>query len=119
MLTIGAPAPDFSLPDQNGDIKTLGDYRGHKLVIYFYSKDMTAGCSKQAQLFGELNDKFEALGAKIIGVWREKKNYGKTVMGVVRSTFIVDENGVLVAAYENVKAADNPARMLEEIKKLA
>ena len=147
MLETGKMAPDFTLPDQNGDMRSLSDYRGRKVVLYFYPKDMTAGCSKQACAFAELYPQFMEKGAVVLGVskdsvashkkfeekyglpftllsdadkeviraydvWKEKKNYGKVTMGVVRSTYLIDENGVIVKAFDKVKAADNPAQML-------
>ena len=151
MLEIGTKAPDFSLPDQNGDIHTLEEYRGRKVVLYFYPKDSTAGCTKQAVGFAELNDRFLEKGVVVVGVskdsvkshknfetkyelpftllsdkelqaiqaydvWKEKKMYGKVSMGVVRTTYIIDEEGVIVKAFEKVKAADNPADMLAELE---
>ncbi|MBO5994923.1 MAG: thioredoxin-dependent thiol peroxidase [Firmicutes bacterium] len=150
MLEIGTKAPEFTLPDQNGEMKSLADYRGKKVVLYFYPKDMTAGCTKQACAFGELYPQFMEKGAVVLGVskdtvashkkfeekyglpftllsdvekeviqaydvWKEKKNYGKVTMGVVRSTYLIDEEGVIIKAFGNVKAADNPGKMLEEI----
>ena len=147
MLEVGKMAPDFTLPDQNGDMRSLSDYRGKKVVLYFYPNDMTAGCSKQACAFAELYPQFMEKGAVVLGVskdsvashkkfeekyglpftllsdpdkeviraydvWKEKKNYGKVTMGVVRSTYLIDENGVIVKAFDKVKAADNPAQML-------
>ena len=71
MLEIGTKAPDFSLPDQNGDIHTLEEYRGRKVVLYFYPKDSTAGCTKQAVGFAELNDRFLEKGAVVVGVSKD------------------------------------------------
>ena len=151
MLEIGTKAPDFSLPDQNGDVHTLDEYRGKKLVLYFYPKDSTAGCTKQAVGFAELNDRFLEKGAVVVGVskdsvkshknfetkyelpftllsdkeleaiqaydvWKEKKMYGKVSMGVVRTTYIIDEEGIIIKAFEKVKAADNPSDMLAELE---
>ena len=150
MLEIGTKAPEFTLPDQNGEMKSLKDFRGKKVVLYFYPKDMTAGCSKQACGFAELYPHFMEKGAVVLGVskdsvashkkfeekfglpftllsdtekeviqaydvWKEKKNYGKVSMGVVRSTYLIDEEGVIVKAFDNVRAAENPGKMLEEI----
>ena len=150
MLEIGTKAPEFTLPDQNGEMRSLKDFRGKKVVLYFYPKDMTAGCSKQACGFAELYPHFMEKGAVVLGVskdsvashkkfeekfglpftllsdtekeviqaydvWKEKKNYGKVSMGVVRSTYLIDEEGVIVKAFGNVKAAENPEKMLEEI----
>ncbi len=153
MLDIGTPAPDFTLPDENGTERSLGDYRGRKVILYFYSKDMTSGCSRQAEGFRDLHAAFEALNAVILGVskdstashlrfkekyalpftllsdtekaaigsydvWQEKKNYGKTVMGVLRATYIIDEEGVIRNVVSKVRAADNPAASLAALKAL-
>ena len=149
MLSIGTKAPDFTLPDQNGELRSLGDYAGKKVVLYFYSKDNTSGCTKQACGFGELYPQFTEKGAVVIGiskdsaeshkkfgekyslpfvllsdpelkaitaydVWKEKMNYGKPVMGVVRTTYLI-EDGVITKAFGKVKAAENPAQMLQEL----
>ena len=151
MLQTGTTAPDFSLPDQNGKIRSLSDFRGQRVILYFYPKDMTSGCTKQACAFGELYPQFQEKGAVVIGiskdtvashkkfeekyglpfpllsdtektviksydVWKEKKSAGKVSMGVVRTTYLIDENGIIVKALEKVKAADNPAQMLEILK---
>ena len=149
MLSVGTKAPDFSLEDQNGTIRSLSDFSGKRIVLYFYSKDMTSGCTKQACGFAELYPQFMEKGAVVIGVskdtvashqkfvekyalpfillsdpdltviraydvWKEKMNYGKPTMGVVRTTYLI-ENGVIVKAFGRVKAADNPKQMLEEL----
>ena len=150
MLSEGTLAPDFTLPDQNGEMRSLRDFRGRKVILYFYPKDMTAGCTKQACAFAELYPQFMEKGAAVLGVskdsvashkkfeekyslpfpllsdpalsviqaygvWQEKVNYGKTTMGVVRTTYLIDENGVIVKAFDKVKAAENPAQMLNLI----
>ncbi len=150
MLETGTIAPDFSLPDQNGEMHALTDYRGQKVVLYFYPKDMTSGCTKQACAFGELYPQFREKGAVVLGiskdsvtshkkfeekyglpftllsdsetktiqaydVWKEKTLYGRKYMGVVRTTYLIDENGRIVKAFGNVKAAENPVEMLREI----
>ena len=150
MLEVGTKAPAFSLPDQNGTVHTLEDYKGKKVVLYFYPKDNTSGCSKQACGFAELYPQFTEKGAVIIGiskdsvashkkfeekfglpftllsdteltaiqaydVWKEKTMCGKTSMGVVRTTYLIDENGVITKAFGKVKAAENPAKMLAEV----
>ena len=147
MLETGTPAPDFTLPDRTGKKHSLSDYRGKKVVLYFYPKDNTAGCTKQACGFAELYPQFREKGAEVIGiskdsvsshdkfaekfslpfillsdteltaikaydVWKEKKNYGKVSMGVVRTTYLIDENGIIIKAAEKVKAAENPADTL-------
>lgn len=151
MLNIGTPAPDFTLPDQNGETHRLSDYRGQKVILYFYPKDNTAGCTRQACNFRDLLPQFREKGAVVLGVskdsvashkrfeekfglpftlladedrtviqaydvWKEKVNYGKVSMGVVRTTYLIDENGVIVRAFDKVKAADNPAQMLGELE---
>ena len=128
MLEIGTKAPAFTLPDQNGEMRSLADYQGQKVILYFYPKDMTAGCTKQACAFGELYPQFREKGAVVLGVSKdsvkshkkfeekEKKNYGKVSMGVVRTTYLIDENGIIIKAFDKVKAADNPAQMLGELK---
>ncbi len=148
MLETGIQAPSFSLPDQNGTVHTLEEYRGKKVILYFYPKDNTPGCSKQACGFRDLYPQFTEKDAVILGVskdsvashkkfeqkyelpfpilsdpeltciqaydvWQEKNMYGKKTMGVVRTTYLIDEQGVIVKAFGKVKAADNPAQMLE------
>ena len=150
MLEVGMKAPDFSLLDQNGDIHTLSEYAGKKVILYFYPRDNTPGCTKQACGFSELYPQFVEKDAVVIGiskdsvashkkfeekynlgftilsdteleaikaydVWQEKKNYGKVSMGVVRTTYLIDENGIIEKVFKKVKAADNPAQMLEEL----
>ena len=129
MLDIGTKAPDFTLPDQNGTEHSLSEYRGQKVVLYFYPRDNTAGCTKQACGYAELYPQFkEKYGLpftllsdterKVIeayGVWQEKKNYGKVSMGVVRTTYLIDENGIIIRAQEKVKTADDPANSLNFI----
>ena len=149
MLSIGTKAPEFTLPDQNGELRSLGDFTGKKVILYFYSKDNTSGCTKQACGFGELYPQFTEKGAVVIGiskdsaeshkkfgekyslpfvllsdpelkaitaydVWKEKMNYGKPVMGVVRTTYLI-EDGVITKAFGKVKAAENPAQMLQAL----
>ena len=148
MLETGTKAPDFCLYDQNGELHSLSDYKGQKVVLYFYSKDNTQGCTKQACAYGELMPLIREKGAVVIGVskdsvashkkfeekyslpftllsdperkaieaygvWQEKKLYGKVSMGVVRTTYIIDENGIIIDARQKVKAADDPAKTLE------
>lgn len=150
MLSTGVKAPDFTLPDQNGQMHTLSDYRGKKVILYFYPKDMTSGCTKQACAFGDLYPQFTEKGAVVLGVSRdsaerhkrfeekyglpfplladpdktvheaydvlkEKKSGGKVTVSVVRTTYLIDEDGMIAKAFGNVKAAENPAQMLEEL----
>ena len=149
MLKTGTAAPDFALPDQNGEIRRLSDFAGRRVILYFYSKDMTSGCTKQACGFAELYPQFREKDAVVIGVskdsvashkkfeekyglpfvilsdpelsvikaydvWQEKMNYGKPTMGVVRTTYLI-EDGIITKAFSKVKAADNPAQMLQEL----
>ena len=148
MLEIGTKAPAFTLPDQNGKAHSLSDYAGKKVILYFYPKDNTPGCTKQACGFADRYPQFMEKGAVVLGVskdsvsshknfeqkyalpfpllsdpekeviqaydvWKEKKNYGKVSLGVVRTTYLIDENGIIIKAMGNVKAAENPERMLE------
>ena len=150
MLETGIKAPDFSLPDQNGKMRSLSEFLGQRIILYFYSKDMTSGCTKQACGFAELYPQFQEKGAVIIGiskdtaashqkfaekyklpfilladpekeviqaydVWKEKNMYGKSTMGVVRTTYLIDENGIILRAYTKVKVAENPHQMLQAL----
>ena len=150
MLAVGTVAPDFTLPDQNGVMHALKDFRGKKVILYFYPKDMTSGCTKQACGFAERYPQFTERGVEILGVskdsvtshkrfeekyglpftlladperkvievygvWQEKKSAGKVSMGVVRTTYLIDEKGVIIRAESQVKAADNPEQMLQVI----
>ena len=148
MLEVGTKAPEFTLPDKDGNNVSLSDFHGKKVVLYFYPKDNTPGCTRQACAFAGAYSQFEALGAVVIGVsrdsqashqrfaeknslpfillsdperqaieaygvWQEKKNYGKVSMGVVRSTYIIDENGVIEKVMPKVKPDTNAAEILE------
>ena len=150
MLEVGTKAPDFTLSDQNGGMHSLSSFLGRKVVLYFYPKAMTSGCTKQACGYGEMYPSFLSKGAVVIGVsrdsvaslkkfeekynlpftllsdpdksvhmlydvWKEKKNYGKVSMGVVRTTYLIDENGVIIRANDKVKAAEDPGKMAEVI----
>ena len=148
MLELNSMAPDFELPDQNGEMRKLSDFRGKKVVLYFYPKDNTSGCTKQACGFTALSSQFKEKNAVIIGVskdsvashkrfeekqnlgitliadpdlvaikafdvWHEKTMCGKTSMGVVRTTYVIDEEGKIINASEKVKADKNPNDTLE------
>ena len=150
MLSEGTKAPDFSAQDQNGKTHTLSDYAGKKVILYFYPKDMTSGCTKQACGFAELYPQFLEKGAVVLGVSKDKveshkrfeEKYGlpftlladpeltmhkaydvlglkKTpkgeTMGTIRTTYLIDEKGVILKAASKVKAADNPADTLKLI----
>lgn len=147
MLEVGTKAPEFTLVDQNGESHSLSDYLGKKVILYFYPKDNTPGCTKQACGFSERKDAFQDKNTVVLGVskdsvkshkrfeekydlgftllsdpelevihlydvFKEKKMYGKTMMGVVRTTYVIDEQGMIVEALEKVKAAENPEQML-------
>lgn len=150
MLEIGTKAPDFTLLNQNNESVSLSDFKGQKVILYFYPRDNTPGCTKQACGFKELYPDFMEKNAKIIGiskdsvashkkfeekyqlpftllsdpdlnaiqaydVWKEKNMYGKKVMGIVRSTYLINEEGIIVKAFTKVKAAENPQNMLMEL----
>ena len=150
MLELGTKAPEISLPDQNGTIHTLEEYKGKKVILYFYPKDNTPGCTKQACGFAERYPQFTEKGAVVIGiskdsvashkkfeekyslpftilsdpeltaikaydVWKEKNNYGKVSMGVVRTTYLIDEEGIIVKANDKVKAENDSETMLAEV----
>lgn len=148
MLETGIKAPDFTLLNQDGESVTLSQYLGKKVILYFYPKDNTPGCTKQACGFAQLYPDFHEKGAVILGVskdsvkshkkfqekyqlpftllsdpelqviqaydvWKEKNMYGKKVVGVVRTTYLINEEGIIEKAYTKVKAAQNPEDMLE------
>lgn len=151
MLECHAHAPEFALQNQNGDEVRLEDYRGKKVVLYFYPKDNTAGCSRQAAAFAAEYEAFRALGVEVVGVskdsvashvrfaekyslpftllsdpelkaiqaydvWQEKKLYGKTSMGVVRTTYLIDENGEIEKVWPKAKPDANAAEVLAYLK---
>ena len=148
MLNIGDKAPDFTLRDKDGNAVSLADFAGRKVVLYFYPKDNTPGCSRQACAFAGAYDIFTDNGVVVIGVskdseashqkfaekyelpfillsdpekqaiqaygvWQEKKNYGKVSMGVVRSTFIIGENGLIEKVMPKVKPDTNAEEIIE------
>ena len=150
MLEIGTKAPDFTLMDQNGIPHRLSDYAGRRVILYFYPRDNTAGCTKQACGFAERWPQFSEKGAVVLGVsrdsvdshkrfaekyalpftllsdpgleviraygaWAEKKSFGKVTMGVVRTTYLIDEAGMIARAMGKVKAAENPEQMLKAL----
>lgn len=151
MLETGIVAPDFTLLDQDGIPHSLSDYRGQKVVLYFYPKDNTSGCTKQACNFMELMPHFRENNAVILGVskdsvashkkfqekyglnftlladvdkeviqlydvWKEKNMYGKITMGVVRTTYLIDEEGKIIKAMGKVNAGENPGDMLKLVE---
>ena len=151
MLNVGDRAPIFSLKDKNGNDVSLSDFIGKKVVLYFYPKDNTPGCTRQACAFAAAYEDFkkkdvavigisrdsvashlkfaekyllpfvllsdpERLAIEPYGVWQEKKLYGKTSMGVVRTTFIIDENGYIADIMNKVKAESNASDVLGILK---
>ena len=147
MIEKGMKAPEFTLPDKDGNEVSLSQFLGKKVVLYFYPKDNTPGCTRQACAFAGAYAGFRKLDTIVIGisrdstashqrfaekhslpfillsdperkaieaygVWQEKKNYGKVSMGVVRSTFIIDENGIIEKVMPKVKPDTNAAEIL-------
>jgi peroxiredoxin Q/BCP len=153
MVDIGDKAPDFSAGTDGGGSISLKDLKGKKVVLYFYPKDMTPGCTTEACGFRDAHPDFSKINAEIIGVskdsvkrhnkfkekydlpftlaadedgkmceaygvWQEKKNYGKTYMGIVRSTFLIDEKGKIAAVWRNLRVKGHVENVLEEAQKL-
>ena len=147
MLEVGMKAPDFTLLDKRGNSISLSDFLGKKVVLYFYPKDSTPGCTRQACAFAQNHSNFEGKNVVVIGVskdsvashlkfaekyelpfvllsdpellaiqaygvWQEKKLYGKVSMGVVRSTYLIDEQGVIEKVMPKVKPDTNAAEIL-------
>lgn len=152
MLEVGTKAPKFTLLDKDGNSVSLSDFAGKKVVLYFYPKDNTPGCTRQACAFAGAYEEFKKINAVVIGVskdsvashqkfaekhglpfillsdpeltaiqaygvWQEKKLYGKVSMGVVRSTFVIDENGMIEKVIPKVKPDTNAAEILEYLGK--
>ncbi len=150
MLEIGMKAPDFTLPDKDVKLVSLSDFLGKKVVLYFYPKDNTPGCTRQACAFAGAYKGFQDKGVEVIGiskdsvashvkfaekynlpfvilsdtelaaiqayeVWQEKKLYGKVSMGVVRTTFIIDEKGMIEKIMPKVKPDTNAEEILSEL----
>ena len=147
MLEVGTKAPDFALLDQNGKEHRLSDYKGQKVILYFYPKDMTSGCTSQACNFRDLFPQFREKGAVVLGVSKDSveshkrfegahglpftllsdseleviKAYdvlkpskdGKPSKSLIRSTYLIDEEGVIVKAFGGVKAKENAQQMLD------
>ena len=150
MLITGDKAPDFTLPDKDGKMISISDFKGKRVVLYFYPKDNTPGCTRQACAFAGIYRQFEEKGVEVIGVsrdsaashrkfaekynlpfiilsdpeleaikaygvWQEKKMYGKTTMGVVRTTFIIGPDGKIEKVMNKVKPDTNAAEILAEL----
>lgn len=148
MLETGMKAPGFTLQDKDGRNVSLSDFAGKKVILYFYPKDNTPGCTRQAQAFSTVYEKFKKMNIEVIGiskdsaashtkfaekyslpfvllsdpelnaikaygVWQEKKLYGKVSMGVVRTTFVIDEQGNIEKIMPKVKPDTNAAELLE------
>ena len=151
MIKAGDQAPDFTLKDKDGRDVSLSDFRGRKTVLYFYPKDNTPGCTRQACAFAQSYNGFKEKEVAVIGIsrdsvashlrfaekydlpfvllsdpehkvievfgaWQEKKNYGKVSFGTVRSTFVIDENGIIEKVMPKVKPDTNAAEILEYLK---
>lgn len=149
-LEIGQPAPIFSLSDDKGQIVDLSDYKGKKIILYFYPKDNTPGCTLEANAFNDalgtlqehgyavlgisrdsvkkhanFKEKFglqfplladtEEVACQLYGVLKEKKNYGKTYIGIERSTFVMNEEGIITHIYRGVKVKDHVQDLLKEL----
>lgn len=152
MLSIGTKAPEFTLEDKDGNKVSISDFKGKKVVVYFYPKDNTPGCTRQACAFRNAYDGFKKEDVQVIGiskdsikshqkfaekhelpfillsdpdlvaikafdVWKEKKIYGKTALGVVRATYIIDENGIIEKVFEKAKPDTNAQEILEYLEK--
>lgn len=151
MLEAGMKAPEFTLPDKDGNLVSLSDFAGKKVVLYFYPRDNTPGCTRQACAFAGAYEAFREIDAVVIGVskdsvashqkfaekhglpfillsdpeltaiqaygvWQEKKLYGKVSMGVVRTTFVIDESGVIEKVMSKVKPDTNAPEVLAYLK---
>ena len=151
MLEIGMKAPDFTLQDKDGNQVALSDFAGKKVVLYFYPRDNTPGCTRQACAFAQNYDGFKERGVEVIGiskdsaashakfadkhelpfillsdpelvaiqgydVWKEKKLYGKVSMGVVRTTYVIDENGIIEKVMPKVKPDTNAEEILAYLR---
>jgi peroxiredoxin Q/BCP len=151
MIEAGMKAPDFTLKDRNGNEVSLSSFLGKKVIIYFYPKDNTPGCTRQACAFAGAYEEIKKIDAEVIGiskdsaashekfaakyslpfillsdpeleaikaygVWQEKKLYGKLSMGVVRSTFIIDENGIVEKVMPKVKPDTNAEEILDYLR---
>ena len=150
MLKTGTEAPDFTLPDQNGVLHSLRDYRGKKIILYFYPKDNTSGCTKEACSFRDRYPDIQEKGAVVLGiskdsvkshqkfaenhqlpftilsdestevlqsydVWVDKSMYGRTYKGIERSTYLIDEKGMIIKTYQKVKASVHSDEVLADL----
>ncbi len=150
MLKAGTIAPDFTLKDSNGNDVRLSSFKGKRVILYFYPKDSTPGCTKEACSFRDNKTELDKTNTVILGIskdseeshrrfidrnslnftllsdpegtviqsygaWGEKKLYGKSYMGIIRSTFVIDENGIISKVYDKVKVATHAEDILKEI----
>ena len=150
MLETGTKAPAFRLPDQDGTMHSLKDYRGKKVILYFYPKDNTSGCTKEACSFRDRYPDITEKGAVVLGVskdsvashkkfeqnhslpftllsdestevlqkydvWKEKNMYGRKYMGIERSTYLIDEKGTIIKAYQKVKPGTHPDDVVKDL----
>ena len=149
MLQTGILAPAFTLPDQDGILRSLADYRGRKVILYFYPKDMTSGCTSQACNFRDLYPQFQEKGAAVLGVSKDsvashkrfeqahglpftllsdpdlsvitaydvlkKDKDGNPTKSLSRTTYLIDEDGIIIRAFGAVKAKENPQQMLDQL----
>jgi len=153
MIEAGQPAPDFTLLDQDGKAVTLSTLQGAPVVLYFYPKDDTPGCTTEACAFRDAEADYQAIGARVLGispddvkshgkfatkytlkfpiladtetkvcqlygVWKEKSMYGKTYMGVERTTLVIDSQGIVRQVFPNVKVAGHSEAVLDALKNL-
>ena len=153
MLKQNTIAPEIELNDKFGNTIKLSDFKGKKVIVYFYPKDSTPGCTRQAAAFTNIYEEYKSLGVELIGiskdseashlkfaqknelnfillsdpelkaikdydVWQEKKVYGKTSMGVVRTSYLIDENGMIENVWEKAKPDTNATEILEYLKKV-
>lgn len=151
MIEVGQKAPEFSIKNAQGEVVSLKDFTGKKVVLYFYPKDDTPGCTKEACNFRDFHSEFETLNTIVIGVspdnqsshvkfatkynlpfilladtehsvaetygaWGEKSMYGKKYFGIIRSTFVIDENGMIVKVYPKVKPEKHGEEILQFLK---
>jgi peroxiredoxin Q/BCP len=153
MLTINTIAPDFTLPDEEGTLRSLNQYRGKRVLLYFYPKDDTPGCTKEACMIAEVYNDFGAQNIAVLGVskdspashkrfkekyhlpftllsdgegkvvelyeaWQEKTMFGRTSMGIVRISYLIDEQGKIVRVYPDVNPATHALEILNDVRNL-
>jgi thioredoxin-dependent peroxiredoxin len=152
-LKTGDAAPDFSLPDQTGALRSLSDFKGKKMILYFYPRDNTPGCTKEACAFQDILGALRGVGAEVVGisgdsvdshskfakkydlqfpllsdetkdtlmaynVWKKKSNYGKEYMGIARTTYLIDEKGMIARVFPNVKVEGHAAEVAAALREM-